>query len=110
MSVIEVVNVCLHERLAKHRHYYLPVHVSDHCYSFHSCEVFGFKLEFLPDCRGFPTVEAGHVEQHAQFSMLLNKLIKFGHETHVVGLGQNPADTNGKKIPAVVFIYANRHF
>ena len=55
-------------------------------------------------------METGHVEQHAQFSVLLDELFKLRHETFVVCLGQNPADVNGQKISSRQFIDVNRHF
>jgi len=84
MTVIEVVNGRVHERLAKPCHHHLPVHVSDHCQPFDIGKVFGLKLEFLPICRGFPTVETSHVEQHAQVTVLLNILFKLRHEAFIV--------------------------
>ena len=100
MTVIEVVNGRFHEWLAKPRHHHLPIHISDHRASFNIGKMFDVELDFLPDGRGFPTVETGHVEQHAQFSVLLDELFKLRHETFVVRLGQNPADVNVEKIPA----------
>ena len=82
----------------------------DHGQSFDIDEVFGIKLEFLTDCRRLPTVETGHVEQHAQLSVLPDELFKFRREPLIIRLGQNPGDVNRWKIPAVVFIYVNRHF
>ena len=38
-------------------------------------------------------------------------LLMFGEdEMSIIHLGQNSPDMNGWKIPAVVFIYVNRHF
>ena len=94
MTVIEVVNGRFHERLAKPGHHHLSVHVSDHRASFNVGKMFDVELEFLPDGCGFPAMETSHVEQHAQLSMLLDRLFKLRHETFVVGPRQNPADVN----------------
>ena len=59
---------------------------------------------------GFPAVEAGHIEQHAQFSVLPDESLELGHKVLVICFYQLPADVNGENLPAVFFIELNGHF
>jgi hypothetical protein len=88
----------------------LPLHIADHRKPFDAGGMFDVELDFLPHRGRFPAVETGHVEQHAQFSALPGKSFELRHELFVIRLGQNPADVNVEKIPAVAFIYVNGHF
>jgi hypothetical protein len=65
VSVIEVFDRRFRERLADRHHDVLPLLIPDHRKPFDTGEVFGVKLDFLPDRGGFPAMETGHVEQHA---------------------------------------------
>src|SRR5664280_1425871 len=73
-------------------------------------EVFHVELDVLPHRPGFPAVETGHVEQHAQFSMLPDKPLELGHKVLVICFCQLPADVNDENLPAVFFIELNVHF
>jgi hypothetical protein len=49
-------------------------------------------------------VEAGHVKQQAQFSVLPDESLELGHKVLVIRFRQLPADVNDENLPAVFFI------
>jgi hypothetical protein len=104
VGVIEVLNCCLRERLAKNRHDVLPLLVSDHRAAFNVGEMFGVELDFFPKRSGFPAMKSGHVEQHAQLPVLPDEPFELRHEARVIRLRQNSTDVNGQKLSAVAFI------
>ena len=57
-----------------------------------------------------PAVETGHVEQHAQFSVLPEESLELGHKVLVIRFRQLPADVNNENLPAVFFVELNGHF
>ena len=68
---------------------HLPFLISDHRAAFNVGEMFASNLISSHIAAGFPAVETGHVEQHAQLSVLLDELFKLRHEMFVICLGQN---------------------
>jgi hypothetical protein len=62
------------------------------------------ELEVLPQRTGVPAVEAGHVEQHAQFSVLPDESLELGHEVLVICFCHLPAHVNDEELPAVFFM------
>ena len=45
-----------------------------------SVKCLSVKLDVLPRRARFPAVEAGHIEQHAHFSVLPDESLEFGHK------------------------------
>ena len=109
VGVIEVSDRRFRERFAEHRHAVLPLLIPDHREPFDVAEVSNVELDFLPQRAGFPAVETGHVEQHAQFSVLPDESLELGHKVLVIRLCQLPADVNDENLPAVFFIELNGH-
>ena len=108
-GVIEVSDRRFRERLAERRHAVLPFLIPDHREPFDVGEVFDVELDVLPQRAGFPAVKTGHVEQHAQFSVLPDESLELGHKVLVICFGQLPADVNDENLPAVFFIELNGH-
>src|ERR1039458_1412844 len=108
-GVIEVSDRRFRERLEERRHAVLPLLIPDHREPFDVGEMFYVKLDVLPRCAGVSTVEIGHVEQHAQFSVLPDESLELGHKVPVICFCQLPADVNDEDLPAVFFIELNGH-
>ena len=71
-------------------------------------EVMHRKLRVRPQRTGSPSVEAGHAEQHTQFSVLFGQSFKLRHKVLVVFIYRLSADASGEKFPAVVLSELNR--
>jgi hypothetical protein len=61
-------------------HSVLPPRFPDHREPFHIGEMFDAKLEIFPARAYFPALEAGHVEQQAQFSVLAHESLDLGYK------------------------------
>ena len=101
--MIEVSDRRFRERLAECRHALLPLLFPDHGESLDIGEVCNTELEVLPRRAGFPAVEAGHIEQEAQLSVLPQEPFEFRHKVRVVLLYQLPADVNDEE-PEKIFV------
>ena len=108
--MVEVTDRRFRERLAKHCHAFLPFLIPDHREPFDVCEVLDVEFDVRPQRASFPAVETGHIEQHAQFSMLPDESFELRHKVLVIRLGQLAADVNREHLPAVFFIELNGHF
>src|ERR1035437_1523144 len=110
LEVIEVSDRRFRERLAECRHALLPLLFPDHREALDIGEVRDTELEVLPRRASFPPVEAAHIEQHAQFSMLPDEPLELGHKVLVIGFGECPDEVSDEIVPAVFFIELNGHF
>ena len=54
-------------------------------------------------------MKIGHIEQHAQLSVLPHEAFELRHEPLVVRDDQFPGDVNCEHFPAVFFLNLNRH-
>ena len=107
--MIEVSDLRFRERLAERRHAVLPPLFPDHREPFDVGEVFDGELGVLPHRAGFPSVEAGHIEQHAQLSVLPGESFELRHNVLVIRPCQLAADVNGEYLAAMFFIELNGH-
>ena len=89
-GVIEVSDRRFRERLAECRHAMLPLLFPDHREPFDVGEVFDVELDVLPQRASIPAVETGHVEQHAQFSVLPDESLELGHKVLVIRFASFP--------------------
>src|SRR5208283_146304 len=110
INVIEVSDRSFRERPAERRHALLPPLFSDHRESIDVGKVFDGELGILPHRCGFPSVKAGHIEQHAQLPVLSYESLELRHKVLVIRLYQLAADVNYEHLPAVFFIEFNGHF
>jgi hypothetical protein len=110
VGVIEVSGRRFRERLEERRHAVLPFRIPDHREPVDVGEVLEVELGVLPHRAGIPAVETGHIEEHAQFSVLPEESLELGHKVHVIRLGQLPAEVNHENLPAVFRIESNGHF
>src|SRR5664279_2320596 len=110
VSVIEVSDHRFRERLAECRHALLPLPFPDHGESLDIGKVCETEFEVLPRRASFPAVEAGHIEQHAQLSVLPDESLELGYKVLAICFYQLPEDVNDENLPAVFFIEVNRHW
>jgi hypothetical protein len=110
ISVIEVLDRRFRERLAERCHAVLPFFFPYHCESINVGKVLDGELGILPHRCSFPSVKAGHIEQHAQLSVLADESLELRHKVLVICLYQLAADVNDKHLPAIFFIEFNGHF
>jgi hypothetical protein len=108
--MFEVSDHRIRERLAERRHAVLPLLLPNHRESLDVGEMMNGELGVLPQRASFPAMEAGHIEQHAQLSVLPNESVKLRYKSLVIGLYQYPVDVNGEHLPVVFFIELNWHF
>src|SRR5665213_2587992 len=102
VGVIEVRDRRFRKRLAERRHAMLPLLFRDHREPFDVGEVFKVELNVLPQGASFPAMETGHIEQHAQPSVLSDESLEFRHKSLVVCFHQFPTYVNGEHL--------SRHF
>ncbi|MFZ1548525.1 MAG: hypothetical protein WAT12_15755 [Candidatus Nitrotoga sp.] len=75
-----------------------------HCGSLDASETFDTKLEVFPRRADITAVEAGHVEQHPQLSVLSEESLEYRNEVCVIVLYQLAADMNGEQLAVIFFI------
>jgi hypothetical protein len=71
--------------------------------------MFHAELEVLPGRTRLPAIETGHVEQHAQFSVLPGESLELRHKMFVIRFFQFTADLHINPLAAVFFFELNRH-
>ena len=107
VSVIGVTNCRFRERLAERRHPFLPFLLAYHRQTVDVAEMMHRKLRVFPQRAGRPAVETCHVKQDAQFSVLPDESLEFGHKVFVICFDQLSADVYDENLPAVFFIELN---
>ncbi|MGA7951007.1 MAG: hypothetical protein WCA45_12725, partial [Thiobacillaceae bacterium] len=110
IGVIKVTDYRSGERFAEHRHAVLPLLIPDHREAFDIGEVFDAELEVLPGGADIPAMEAGHIEENAQLSVLPDKPFNLRHELIVICLYQLAADVNGEQLAGVFFVELYGHW
>src|SRR5580765_8890977 len=101
VAVIEVSCRRFRERLGERRHALLPLLFPNHGESLDIGKVFDGELGVFPQRAGFPAMEAGHIEQHAQLSVLPDESLELGRKVLVIRRYQRRADVNDEQLPAV---------
>jgi hypothetical protein len=109
VGVIEVSGCRFRERFAEGRHAVVPFLFPNHREPFDVGEVPNVELDVFPHSAGIPAVETGHIEQHAQFSVLPKESLELRHKVLVIRSYQLPADVNDENLSAVLFIELNAH-